>query len=140
VRPRRQHGAELLSHMRQKFGVAGNDHYDFMPSTVPRWHRGFSPVKQSNGESEASDFLMPWIMAETAELPALRNFVAYATKFRRARAEREHANFSIAVRVRHDVRKSEPSQRLNGFGTGWQAGRAQRPDCAQSSPAPTSAW
>src|SRR2546425_75591 len=30
-----------------------------------------------------------WIMAETAELPALRNFVAYATKFRRARAKRE---------------------------------------------------
>ena len=26
---------------------------------------------------------MPWIMAETAELAALRNFVAYATKFRR---------------------------------------------------------
>ena len=62
MRPRRPHGAELLSHMRQKFGVAGNDHYDSMPSTVPRWHRGFSPVKQSNGESEASDFLMPWIL------------------------------------------------------------------------------
>ena len=46
-------------------------------------------------------------MADTAELPALRNFVAYATKFRRARAEREHANFSTALRASHDFRKSE---------------------------------
>jgi hypothetical protein len=34
---------------------------------------------------------MPWIMDEAAELSALRNFVAYATKFRRAMAEKKNS-------------------------------------------------
>jgi hypothetical protein len=55
-------------------------------------------------------------MAETAELPALRNFVAYATKFRKARAEREHSNFSTALRARHDVRKTEPAEKSGRVG------------------------
>jgi len=57
---------------------------------------------------------MPGILAEIAELPPLRNFVAYATKFRRGsliRAEREHSSFSAALRARHDIRESEFWQR-----------------------------
>src|SRR5438034_2636684 len=54
-------------------------------------------------------------LGRSRRIAALRNFVAYATKFRRARAEREHANFSTPLRARYDVRKSEarnPNQRV----------------------------
>ena len=142
-RARRQRGAELLSHMRQKFGVLGLPgdhrypgltgqarrgirnprilcHQQFFISTV-----GFSPV---NGEGEAFStaygFSALTRIAAGARDLSRRDVSTAQTRPQNSKASFAHQHPCGLKSALRRSRGDHTKHVLNGFGTGWQSRRA----------------